>query len=220
MRAPVRGTGDVACGAVSCDAALRRMPRWSRPSRPMAACCAQAPKTVQLRFNETVTPAVVSLIDAAGKAREIARPRRRPIRRRSRCRRTCRRARRSSAIAWSRRTAIPSAGSLVFSIGMVTAAQSPQPATAGSFQRADLAGADRGLSRPVRRRRRRVLCRLDRQGPSGGKAILAGARASAFSARWSRSACRASICSTCRSAALRRWRPGKRIRDQPRASRS
>ena len=27
----------------------------------------QAPKTVQLRFNETVAPAVVSLIDAAGK---------------------------------------------------------------------------------------------------------------------------------------------------------
>ena len=31
----------------------------------------QAPKTVQLRFNESVTPAVVSLIDAAGKARDV-----------------------------------------------------------------------------------------------------------------------------------------------------
>jgi copper transport protein len=30
---------------------------------------AQAPKTVQLRFNESVTPAVIGLIDAAGKAR-------------------------------------------------------------------------------------------------------------------------------------------------------
>ncbi len=33
---------------------------------------AAAPRTVQLRFNETVTPAVVSLIDATGKARDDA----------------------------------------------------------------------------------------------------------------------------------------------------
>jgi copper transport protein len=33
---------------------------------------AQAPKTVQLRFNEDVTPAVISLIDAAGRARNDA----------------------------------------------------------------------------------------------------------------------------------------------------
>jgi copper transport protein len=33
---------------------------------------AQAPKTVQLRFNEVVTPAVISLIDAAGRARDDA----------------------------------------------------------------------------------------------------------------------------------------------------
>jgi copper transport protein len=32
---------------------------------------AQAPKTVQLNFNESVAPAVVSLIDAAGKARDV-----------------------------------------------------------------------------------------------------------------------------------------------------
>jgi copper transport protein len=32
---------------------------------------AQAPKTVQLRFNESVTPAAVTLIDANGKAREV-----------------------------------------------------------------------------------------------------------------------------------------------------
>ena len=31
----------------------------------------QAPKTVQLRFNESVTPAAVSLIDAAGKTRDV-----------------------------------------------------------------------------------------------------------------------------------------------------
>ena len=31
----------------------------------------QPPKTLQLRFNESVTPAVVSLIDAAGKTRSI-----------------------------------------------------------------------------------------------------------------------------------------------------
>src|ERR1700712_4199411 len=33
---------------------------------------AQAPKTVQLQFNEPVTPAVIKLIDAAGKARDDA----------------------------------------------------------------------------------------------------------------------------------------------------
>ena len=33
---------------------------------------AQAPKSVQLRFNEAVTPAVVSVIDAAGKTRDDA----------------------------------------------------------------------------------------------------------------------------------------------------
>jgi copper transport protein len=33
---------------------------------------AEAPKTVQLRFNESVTPAVISLIDAAGSARNAA----------------------------------------------------------------------------------------------------------------------------------------------------
>jgi copper transport protein len=33
---------------------------------------AEAPKTVQLRFNENVTPAVISLIDAAGRARNDA----------------------------------------------------------------------------------------------------------------------------------------------------
>ncbi|HEY3793998.1 MAG TPA: copper resistance protein CopC [Bradyrhizobium sp.] len=33
---------------------------------------AVAPKTVQLRFNEPVTPAVISLIDAAGKTRKVA----------------------------------------------------------------------------------------------------------------------------------------------------
>src|ERR1700761_4392828 len=31
---------------------------------------ASAPKTVQLRFNEPVTPAVISLIDASGKIRD------------------------------------------------------------------------------------------------------------------------------------------------------
>ena len=36
---------------------------------------AQAPDTVQLRFNEVVTPAVVRLIDAAGRARDDARVR-------------------------------------------------------------------------------------------------------------------------------------------------
>jgi copper transport protein len=32
---------------------------------------AQPPKTLQLRFNEIVTPTVVSLIDAAGKTRDV-----------------------------------------------------------------------------------------------------------------------------------------------------
>src|SRR4051812_31027746 len=33
---------------------------------------AQPPKTLQLRFSESVTPAAVSLIDAAGKTRDVA----------------------------------------------------------------------------------------------------------------------------------------------------
>src|ERR1700704_1400122 len=32
---------------------------------------AQSPKTLQLRFSENITPAVVSLIDAAGKTRDV-----------------------------------------------------------------------------------------------------------------------------------------------------
>ena len=71
---------------------------------------AQAPKTVQLQFNESVTPAVVSLIDAGGRTREvtvravdqsvvIVLPEDLP------------QERRSSAIAWFPRTDIRSAGS-------------------------------------------------------------------------------------------------------------
>ena len=48
------------------------MPRWFRPYPPTAASLAQAPKSVQLRFNEAVTPAVVSVIDAAGTTRDDA----------------------------------------------------------------------------------------------------------------------------------------------------
>ena len=56
----------------------------------------------------------------------------------------------------------PVAGSMVFSIGAVTGAA--PPAKARSAGGADLAGADRRLSRAVRRRRRRVLRGLDRAG--------------------------------------------------------
>ena len=48
------------------------MRRWFRRSRATAAWSAQAPKTVQLRFNEPVTPAVIRLIDAEGRARDDA----------------------------------------------------------------------------------------------------------------------------------------------------
>ena len=41
----------------------------------------QAPMTVQLQFNESVTPTVASLIDAAGAGARRHGPRRRPIRR-------------------------------------------------------------------------------------------------------------------------------------------
>ena len=54
------------------DARRPRMRRWSRPIPATAACWPQAPKTVQLRFNEAVTPAVIELIDAAGRARDDA----------------------------------------------------------------------------------------------------------------------------------------------------
>jgi len=86
---------------------------------------AQAPKTVQLRFNESVTPAVIGLIDAAGKAREV----------------TIRAIDQSVVVTLPadlpRGTQIvsyrvvsqdghPVTGSLVFSIGVVTGAAVPQ----------------------------------------------------------------------------------------------
>ena len=123
----------------------------------------QSPKTLQLRFNEIVAPAVVGLIDAAGKTRDV----------------TSRAAGQMVVIALPddlpqgtqvvsyrvvSQDGHPVAGSLMFSIGVVTGA-----ARAGEFEsgccRPDLAVSDRGLSRPVRRRRRRVLRVLDRMGP-------------------------------------------------------
>ena len=38
----------------------------------MAACWHEPPKMVQLHFNESVAPAVIGVIDAAGKARDVA----------------------------------------------------------------------------------------------------------------------------------------------------
>ena len=119
------------------------------------------PKMVQLHFNESVTPAVVGLIDAAGKARDVA----------------------TRAVGQSVLMVLPDdlpqgtqivsyrvvsedghpvAGSLVFSIGAVTG--SAPPAECQGVDGADLAGADRGLSRAVRGRRRRILRELDRAG--------------------------------------------------------
>lgn len=48
------------------------MLRWSRPSPSTAPSLAVAPKTVQLRFNEAVTPGVIRLIDSAGRVRDDA----------------------------------------------------------------------------------------------------------------------------------------------------
>jgi copper transport protein len=85
---------------------------------------AQPPKTVELRFNEAVAPAAVNLIDAAGKSREV----------------TARTADQSVVIALPdnlpRGTQVlsyrvvsqdghPVAGSLLFSIGVVTGAATP-----------------------------------------------------------------------------------------------
>ena len=39
------------------------------PYRPTAASVVKAPKSVELHFNESVTPAVMSLIDATGRSR-------------------------------------------------------------------------------------------------------------------------------------------------------
>ena len=93
---------------------------------PDGGVVAQAPKTVQLNFNESVAPAVVSLIDAVGNARDV----------------TIRAADRSVVIALPndlpRGTQIvsyrvvsqdghPVAGSVVFSIGVVTGGAAPAP---------------------------------------------------------------------------------------------
>ena len=56
---------------------------------------AQAPKTVQLRFNEAVTPAVIRLIDAAGRTRDDAAVRATDETIVITCRQTCRAAPRS-----------------------------------------------------------------------------------------------------------------------------
>ena len=100
------------------------MHRWSRADPADGSVLTQAPKTVQLRFNESVTPAVVSLIDADGKTRDV----------------TSRAADQSVVIALPddlpRGTQVvsyrvvsqdghPVAGSLVFSIGVVTGGAAP-----------------------------------------------------------------------------------------------
>ena len=124
---------------------------------------AATPKTVQLRFNEPVTPAVISLVDASGKARgDIA------------IRAVDQTITLTLPDALPRGTQMvsyriisadghPVGGSLAFSIGEVTGAAKP-PAGDPAVAVADLADADRGLSRIVRRRRRRVLRGLDRAG--------------------------------------------------------
>ena len=135
---------------------------------------AEPPKMVQLHFNESVAPAVIGVIDAAGKARDVA----------------------ARAVGQSVLIVLPDdlpqgtqivsyrvvsqdghpvAGSMVFSIGAVTGAA--PPAKASPLAGADLAGADRSLSRAVRGRRRRVLRGLDRAGTGAGSTVSRGALA-------------------------------------------
>jgi len=116
---------------------------------------ASAPTTVQLHFNESVTPAVVSLIDAEGKARDdamvrsagetivITLPKNLP---------------RGTQVVSYRvisQDGHPVAGAMVFSIGAATTTAANVGADKNRIgQRLDLAGTDRPLSRAVRRRRR------------------------------------------------------------------
>ena len=129
----------------------------------------QAPKSVQLRFNEAVTPAVVSVIDAAGQTRDdaavrvagdtiiITLPDNLP---------------RGTHVVSYRVTSEdghPVGGSMVFSIGAVTGSRG-EPGQGRLRRRFDLAGADRGLSRAVCRRRRSILSMLDRPRARGFEA--------------------------------------------------
>ena len=124
----------------------------SRDGRVLAA----APKTVQLRFNEAVTPAVIKLIDAAGRPRDdatvradgetivIMLPEDLP--------------RGTQVVSYRVISADghPVGGSMVFSIGAVTGTPAI-PERRGLCRWSDLAGAARGLFRALRGCRRRVL---------------------------------------------------------------
>ena len=133
---------------------------------------AESPKTVQLQFNESVTPAVVNLIDAAGKTRAVT----------------------VRAVDQSVVIVLPDdlpRGTQVVSYRVVSQDGHPVGGIAGVFDRRcdgqrrqvewrpgcdpDLAGPHRGLCRLVRRRRRRVLCRMDRAG--SGARVITGALA-------------------------------------------
>ena len=145
---------------VLCSPAHPRMPTLVATAPGDGSVVAQAPKMVQLLFNEPVAPAVIKLIDAAGRARDDA---------------TVRVTDKTILIALPENlphgTQVisyrvisedghPVAGSMMFSIG----ARDRNGSGADGCRfgcRTDLAGTDRGLSRAVRRRRRRILRGMD-----------------------------------------------------------
>ena len=91
---------------------------------------ATAPKTVQLRFNEPITPAVISLIDASGKTRSDVAVRAVDQTITMTLPETLPRGTQIVSYRIISADGHPVAGSLVFSIGEVTGA-APAPVTAG-----------------------------------------------------------------------------------------
>ena len=155
----------------------------------MAACSTLPPKMVQLHFNESVAPAVIGVIDAAGKARDVA----------------------TRAVGQSVLIVLPDdlpqgtqivsyrvvsqdghpvAGSMVFSIGAVTGAAPPAKASplAVLIWLARI-GVYLGLFVGVGGA---FFAAWIGQGPSGSRSAAARSP-SVSSARWPRSACKVSI---------------------------
>ncbi len=172
----------------------------------MAACWREPPKMVQLHFNEGVAPAVIGVIDAAGKARDVA----------------------TRAVGQSVLIVLPDdlpqgtqivsyrvvsqdghpvAGSMVFSIGAVTGAAPPAKASplAVLIWLARI-GVYLGLFVGVGGA---FFAAWIGQGPLADRRSAAARSLSVSSARWLRSACKVSIFSTFRLAASSRRRRGR-----------
>ncbi len=155
---------------------------------------AEAPAAFVLTFNEPVSPIALRLIEPDGSGRDLAGAVARdavvsipapPL------------AKGTHALSWRVISADghPVGGSVVFSVGSISAMEMADVRAPRGARRRDLAGAPGALPRPVRRSRRRVFRGVDRD----RTAARGGPRASSTSpwrpALWRpspRSACRAS----------------------------